>query len=267
MGNYEQHHFIGENLPVIFHLDKVVNEKDIYPHWHENIELLYCMEGQGEAVIDSRAVPMRKGGLTVVNSSRVHYIKAVSGAVQYYCLIVDSSLLERFDLYVEQRKFEEFVKTEEASARFETIIKEMKERQPCYEAMVKGEIVALMAYLFRHFSSPERETGKSDMVKLGMQYIKKHYQQPLSLEEVAEAAGFSRYYFCRGFKSMTGYTVNEYLRLFRCREAERMLRDTNRTVSAVAAECGFDDVSYFTKIFKRQTGVLPSQIRKEKKQE
>lgn len=265
MGNYEQHYFKDETLPILFHLDQVVRHGSIYPHWHENIELLYCIHGSGEAVIDSRQVPLCAGGLTVVNSSRLHYTKALSEQVVYYCLIVDSSMLERFHLFAEQREFMEFVQSDEARRRFERIITEMQEKRLCYEAVVKGEIAALMAHLMREFSSPGREEGKSDMVKQGIRYLKKHYREPLSVDSVAEAAGFSRYYFCRGFKSMTGYTVNEYLRFLRCREAERLLRETNCTVSDAAAACGFDDVSYFTKIFKRQTGNLPSKIRKEKK--
>lgn len=263
MGNYERHRFQDESLPVLFHLDHVSHQTGAYPHWHENIELLYCIAGQGEAVIDSRPVPLREGGLTIVNSSRVHYTKAISDQVSYYCLIVDSALLEKFDLYVEQREFTEFVTDEEIKTRFERIIQEMKDKQICYEAVVKGEIAALMAYLSRHCSSWLKTEGKNNMVKLGMQYIKKHYRESISLDEVARAAGFSRYYFCRGFKNVTGYTVNEYLQYHRCREAERLLRETDCTVSAAAAKCGFDDVSYFTKIFKKQTGTLPSHVKKE----
>ncbi len=261
MGNYEQHYFADHNLPIIFHFDRVFKGREGLPHWHENIELLYCVSGAGEAMVESRPVPMRQGCLTVINSSRVHYTRLTEEPFGYYCLIVDSGFLEQMELYVEERELDEFVQSAEISARFERIIREMEEKRDYFEATVKGEVGALMAYLLRNHSRPGSSGGYSDMVKVALRYLKKHYPEPVGLDEVAEATGFSRYYFCRKFKSVTGYTVNGYLQFLRCREAERLLREERYSVSEAASACGFDDVSYFTKVFKKQTGFLPSQVK------
>ena len=265
MSRYEQHQFSQKQLPVIFHLDFIGPNSGLYPHWHENIELLYCIHGDGEAVIDSRSVPLKKGGLTVVNSGCLHYTRVLSGtSVVYYCLIISSSMLEQFGLYVENQNFCEFVQSEEINCRFERIVAEMKEQKSYYEGVVKGEIGSLISLLQREFSAENKLTGKSEMVKQGIEYMKHHFRESLSLDDVAEATGFSRFYFCRQFKNSTGYTVNEYLRYLRCREAEEMLQKTEMPISEIASECGFDDVSYFTKIFKKQTGRLPSQLKNER---
>ncbi|MBE7043488.1 MAG: AraC family transcriptional regulator [Ruminococcaceae bacterium] len=266
MEKYEQHQFQQKELPVIFHLDFIGPNTSLYPHWHENIELLYCIHGDGEAVIDSRSVPLKKGGLTVVNSGNLHYTKVISGqSVVYYCLIVSSDMLEQFGIFVEHKEFCEFVCCEEINRRFEQIVKEMKEQKPYYEGVVKGEIGALVSLLQRDFSVESKGDKKSEMVKLGIRYMKKHFCETLSLNDIAEAVGFSRYYFCREFKNITGYTVNEYLRYLRCREADQLLQNSTLAISEIASACGFDDVSYFTKIFKKQTGKLPSLLRKERK--
>ncbi len=265
MEKYEQHQFQQKELPVIFHLDFIGPNSGLYPHWHENIELLYCIHGEGEAVIDSRSVPLKKGGLTVVNSGNLHYTKMVSGkSVVYYCLIVSSDMLEQFGLFVEHKEFCEFVCSEDINRRFERIVEEMREKKPYYQGVVKGEIGALISLLERDFSSESRGEKKSEMVKMGIRYMKNHFREMLSLEDVAEAEGFSRFYFCREFKKITGYTINEYLRYLRCQEAERLLQSSQLAISEIASECGFDDVSYFTKIFKKQTGRLPSQLRRER---
>lgn len=268
MSQYEQHFFMQKDFPIIFHLDFIGPKTVPYPHWHENIEFLYCICGKGEAVIDSHSVAFGKGDLVVVNSSRLHYIKTTeSDALVYYCLIVSSALLEQFGLHAETVEFRDLVCSEEIQKRFELIISEMKEKKECFEAVVKGEIGAMTAQLKRDFSAGSRKPESGDAIKRGIEYLKKNFRETVSLDDVAQYAGFSRFYFSRHFKEMTGYTVTDYLNYLRCREADFLLRSSDKTVSDIASECGFDDVSYFTKVYKRYTGRLPSHVRKERKTE
>ena len=143
MGNYEQHYFADHNLPIIFHFDRVFKGREGLPHWHENIELLYCVSGAGEAMVESRPVPMRQGCLTVINSSQVHYTRLTEEPFGYYCLIVDSGFLEQMELYVEERELDEFVQSAEISARFERIIREMEEKRDYDKELEKKDTLML----------------------------------------------------------------------------------------------------------------------------
>ena len=93
-----------------------------------------------------------------------------------------------------------------------------------------------------------------------MTYIREHFTEELDVEVIARHAGFSRFYFSRQFKETTGLTVMKYVEFLRCRHARELLED-GWHVSKDALECGFKDISYFTKVFKRQFGVLPSKLR------
>ena len=73
---------------------------------------------------------------------------------------------------------------------------------------------------------------------------------------------FSRNYFCRLFKDATGMTVVEYIQKIRIQHACRLLKETNDTVLSISHQVGYEDIKFFTKLFKRYTGQNPSAFRK-----
>ena len=71
---YETHDMPNPLLPFIFHRDTVVSQTTFLPNWHENIELIYCIEGEGLAVINSNHINIEQGSLLVINSGDIHYM-------------------------------------------------------------------------------------------------------------------------------------------------------------------------------------------------
>ena len=106
-----------------------------------------------------------------------------------------------------------------------------------------------------------RKIKHSDMVYRVMEYIRKHYSEKLNLDELAKAACFSRSYLSHVFKRETGLSVTAYINRVRVENSKRMLKDGGVSLSWVAHECGFDDQSYFTKVFKAQEGISPKQYK------
>lgn len=108
----------------------------------------------------------------------------------------------------------------------------------------------------------------SDEVMAGIMravdYINQHISVELKLTEVAEEAHISRSYFSECFKNITGRTFNDYIRDVRVDLAERLLEQTNEPIYKVAEKCGYPDEKYFSKIFRKKTGKLPSEYRKAK---
>ena len=101
MSFYEAHS-LDKELPIIFHLDqmKIPGQKCI-TNWHENIELIYCIEGEGSAVINSVPVKLSAGGVMLINSGEIHYMVSSTAVMRYYCLIIDSGFLKEFGINVE----------------------------------------------------------------------------------------------------------------------------------------------------------------------
>lgn len=92
-------------------------------------------------------------------------------------------------------------------------------------------------------------------------YISEHFQESISLQEVARHAGVSSYRLAHLFRAHTGKTVVETIRYLRLQRAEWLLRQTGMTCAEVGYEVGFTDQSYFTLHFKRHTGMSPRRFR------
>ncbi|MBO5453611.1 MAG: AraC family transcriptional regulator [Clostridia bacterium] len=263
MSFYENHSKITKNLPVIFHNIILKNDYE-YLHWHENIELIYCIDGEGTSIVDSQKSAMKKGVLTVVNSGRLHHF-VTSSRVNYYCLIINYDFLKESGLDLEKYEFCEIINDENVASYFDDINREYFNKESGYEIALRAQVLSLMTYLFRNYKRCAQSDKFDDTVKKAMKYIRKHYKEKITLEQVSDAVGFSKFHFARRFKTYTNITVNDYIRQVRCNEAESLLKTSDWSVSDIATGCGFEDVSYFTKVFKKETGHLPSQIRKNSK--
>lgn len=92
-------------------------------------------------------------------------------------------------------------------------------------------------------------------------YIKEHLTDKLSLDQVAEQVFLSKSYFCRIIKDELGCTFTEYVNRLRIERSKVLLRSTGTSIAEIACAVGFDDQSYFTRIFKKQTGMAPGKYR------
>ena len=106
------------------------------------------------------------------------------------------------------------------------------------------------------------DTGNVHVEK-AKQYLSTHLTQEIRTEDVAKAVGVSPYHLSRLFKSLTGLTLREYLTGARIEMAKQLLAASNRSIPQIASLLRFCDQSYFTRIFRQQTGMTPGQYRKE----
>ncbi|MDR2080023.1 MAG: AraC family transcriptional regulator [Treponema sp.] len=92
-------------------------------------------------------------------------------------------------------------------------------------------------------------------------FIWENYTRKISLQEIASAAGLSAPYFSTIFKEEMGENLSSYLNRLRVEKAEHMLTETGLTLNEIASSCGFEDQSWFSKIFKSYTGISPGKYR------
>lgn len=119
-------------------------------------------------------------------------------------------------------------------------------------------------YLNRIIDSIEnRKIHKNErIIAMCKAYLADHYMEELSLELVAKRFFFSPAYFSSLFKSQTSMTFTEYVLQLRMEKAKQMLESGNRKIAEIALSVGFRDAGYFTRVFKRETGLSPEEFRK-----
>ncbi|MEK4853102.1 helix-turn-helix domain-containing protein [Paenibacillus sp. FSL H7-0756] len=131
----------------------------------------------------------------------------------------------------------------------------------------KDEIAALLVRIEQELPS-EADPEYSNHAKRILAYTKTHYMNDLSLNHLAELMNLHPKYISSLFKRVTGDTFVNYLNGFRIKEAQRLLRSHGRlSANAIGKKVGFEDKHYFTKVFKKYTGMTPGAYRDESKPE
>lgn len=112
------------------------------------------------------------------------------------------------------------------------------------------------------FAAPDAK--HTDTIQKVMEYISANYMKRITLNDISEHVAFSVSYLSRMFKEEKGINLTSYINEVRVRNAKLLLKDRSVPLSQVAYLCGFDDQSYFSKVFKKQTGITPGKYREKR---
>lgn len=108
----------------------------------------------------------------------------------------------------------------------------------------------------------EKKLENSKPIRLAKQFINENYSQLLTLEIIGDKIGFNPTYFSSVFKKETGMNFVDYLTEVRIQNAKQILVETDRNILDISIQVGFNDIKYFTKKFKKSSGLSPSEYRK-----
>jgi YesN/AraC family two-component response regulator len=128
------------------------------------------------------------------------------------------------------------------------------------EAKSKEELVDILHIIVERMSGQIfsfQGVRHASALRKAERFIRENYTRKISLQEIADASGLSAPYFSTIFKQEMGESLSSYLNRLRIEEASYMLRETNLSLSDIASACGFEDQSWFSKIFKNYTGMSP----------
>lgn len=111
----------------------------------------------------------------------------------------------------------------------------------------------------KHKKELENRQYIVDQVNL---YIKEHIHEDTSLVSIAEHVNFNPYYLSRLYKQLSGENISDYVTAYRINKAKKMLKHINTPISKICEEVGFSEQAYFSRFFKKNTGLTPAQYRK-----
>lgn len=121
--------------------------------------------------------------------------------------------------------------------------------------------VSNMLQRFISFTFEFDKVKHADAVYKVIEYIKSNYRRHMSLEDIAASTYLSKTYLSSLFKKETGYSISEYINIVRIERSKSLLMEENMSIIEIANLCGFEDQSYFTKVFKHIVGITPKKYR------
>ena len=265
---FETHRSSTPEFPFIFH-PRVTRLKSVFGI-HENLELLCFLDGEGHVLYDGMRLAVRKGDIVAVNSYTPHRIVSDSN-LPHFCLIIDKRFCVYHDIDPSQLTFQPLIRDDpQVSALFRQVMDTYENREgPLGSARIKSAVLNLLLHLCLHHSTPRTVDRLTQDPSLGhihraIGFMKANLSQKLTVDQIAASAGLSKFHFLREFKRITGYTLIDYLNTIRCDYARSLLERGQYSVKETAFLCGFTNCSYFSSVFRRHTGLLPSQIKPSK---
>ncbi|GAA3400138.1 AraC family transcriptional regulator [Paenibacillus hodogayensis] len=286
-----ERYFKQSRFPFFTHVYPIEPGSSIGDHSHDFIELAYVVEGAGEHRYNGGAYyEIRPGDVFVIEPDIEHayrvserqrlvicnvlflpaLLKAELDTMSSVSSFVDFFYVEpllRNDVHFQSRLTLPPAKQLAMKKLLDSLAEEHAERSPGYEIIIKTTMIQLFVFLSRCYQQsvvPVKRTARDETsMHSAVEFVGRHYAQPLSLEQISRICGMSASAFSVKFRQHTGKSLIEYRNELRIEAAERALADTNDLIAAIAQDAGFDDLSFFNKQFKKKTGLSPGQYRKQ----
>ena len=230
-------------------------------NWHKEPEIILCKKGVASVILDDREYTVREGNIIFINSNVIHSINVLSD-LSFYCFHIDSKYFEESFPDARESFFTEYIERDDKLA--ELLINTSKIYNGNTEQKaVRLKIMFLQLFLMLYENyKPDRiaptSTSKAyARVKNAISYIEANLSGDLTLESIACSVGINKYQLSREFKAATKLNVFEYINIYRCKTATALLKN-GASVTDAAFACGFKNLSYFSRTYKKYMSTLPS---------
>lgn len=206
--------------------------------------------GEGVVVYPNEEVSLRSAQKKVMNVTWV----AFSGyLVERYLSRGGLSVYEPVFYDSEDRELE---------ASFDALLKASM-KMPNRYCKIMAQLYTIFSFLLDHIPAEAPNTSNPEyMLIRALDFIDSNYNDDISVEDIATVAGGSRKALGEVFKSITGYSPKDYLIYYRMCKATKLLEDPHLSIEAVATSVGYSDQFHFSKEFKKNVGMPPSEYRK-----
>lgn len=269
---HEEYRQVSGDLPFVLHVDLKRSRfnRSENNNWHENLEIQLCTGGEGTVLLDSERYPFRKNDIIVVNSNSLHHT-GTDTELTYSCLIVGIEFCKQMGIDPNGISFEPIIKSPRILSLFENLIELYLDKSAKSRiARLNKLTLEILIELAEHHAAKKKNlkdgAKKFETVKAAISFIRENYSKKITLDDISKAVLYDKYALCREFKRLTGQTLVENLNSFRCIKAVDCL-SRGLSVADAAALSGFENLSFFTKTFKRYIGKLPSEYKTRVKNE
>ncbi len=269
-------------------VDRNKGEWHMPMEWHTSLEIFICLKGKGRYYIGSKLYEFEEGDIFVISNAELHKSEIYENGSFDALLIMfspEQMLPERvvqgeelMDLFYGRiGNFSHQHRPESKKrALYETVagqmLKEYEEKQMGY----KESLRALLMWMLIELNRAYRDSGSQDfsyvieekikhkkVISQVLLYIEEHYDEDINLGELADRLYVNQSYLSREFKKSTGYSMVKFITNKRIREARELLRSTSLSVTEIATRVGYNNITHFHTMFKKEIGISPKEFRKQ----
>lgn len=249
------------------------------PHWHDTLEICYCLAGKGVFYFKNREYDIGPGDLVIVNNVERHTSKSYRGfTCSNLFLFFQASTIEQLDFHLlrpfiyDRDRFTHRIPAQLPIARdIGSLILQMQDElaecRPAYGPLIKSLLFQICSLLTRHYDAETDGAwkpfySKYATVRNGLSYIQSHYQEDINLEDVAKAMSLSSSRARHLFTEVMGERFKTYLLHLRVQAAQRLLVQTDTPIEDICEQCGFQSTTSFYREFRKLVKETPLSYKK-----
>lgn len=234
-------------------------------NWHEDLEIQLFASGEGYILISGENYPARKNDIVLINSGQIHYTGTDSDII-YYSVIIDSEFCKRAGIDISSLTFEALIISKKITELLKNIIDIYFSDDTLFKkAQLQAMVLNILIELTMHHLISLKDCLDTEItfhqVKIAVKYIREHYSERLTLDIISKNSNIDKFTLSKKFKILTGQTIVEYINSYRCERIKELIF-SGVPIGAAAIQCGFNNISFFTKTFKKYTGMLPSEYKR-----
>lgn len=269
------------DFPIEFYyVDKMHPRYMMSYHWHVEYEIIRVLKGSLTVYLNQKEISAVEGDIIFIRDGILH--SAVPKDCIYECVVFDMNMLLK-EVFSGAKYIQNiidhtiiihdyFPKSDlELNKIIFYLFEVLHSKKTGYELMILGLLYQIFSIIYSNkmYSEDSLNTQKDSkkivQLKKIFSLIEESYSSKLTLEDLSKAIGMSAKYFCKFFYEMTHRTPIDYLNYYRIECASHQLITTNLSITDIAYNCGFNDLSYFIKSFKKYKGLTPSKYLKMEK--
>ena len=261
-----EYYFVDKDNPVYF----------MHAHWHNEFEIIRVISGKFKVYLNNDRYDLGAGDILLVECGCLH--RGEPEDCVYECLVFNLNMLTKRQGDAAEGYIAPIIdssvgieslldrKNAELGDTVKELFKVMGQKKEFYELQVYSLLYKMFSELYTHgnvIESRKRPRNpQAHTVSRVLDWLEKNYSESLSLTRIAQVAGMSEKYLCRIFKEYTGKTLIDYINEQRIENACHEMLANGKKVTQAALDSGFNDLSYFSKMFKRYKGMTPHEYKK-----
>ncbi len=274
---YETYRETKEHTPLDFPYNTYLcsiplDFKSVNIHWHDDVEIIVIKKGEGIISVNLTPYEVHSGDIIFIFPGQLHSIEQKADCImEYENIIFKPELLKTSGpdlcndsflkpIFSGRIKIQAVINQNRISGMIEQI-DTLRQSEPYgYQLAVKANLLNIFFELVTNFTN-EQIKGVNDKalekIKTILTYVSDNYHNDISIEEIASRCFYSKSHFMKFFKNNMGISFIQYLNDYRLEKASTLLLESHDNILDIAIACGFDNLSYFNRSFKKKFGVTP----------
>ena len=253
-----------------------------FQHFHRFFEIHLLVDREANHIIEGNLFHIRPFDIVLLPPGKLHKSEYPEGPAVKRLIInfqlpksenpvltgEQERILSTFYSALPIYRFEQKTK-EELISHINTIFRIMKSDSEVRLTRLHAEFLQFLSCLYvnreKNIYNQTTDDNIANKIYRITSYIHSHYTENLSLESLAGEFYISTYYLSHQFKEVTGFTITNYIQMTRIRNAQQKLLGTEKKITDIAEECGFNSFSQFNRVFNKVCGISPSKFRSDSK--